>query len=262
MQVESYERTIRKTCRKCYTIRDFRRDYCCAKGKDECFADLGLVRKGVMQDENTAERLYVRKKVDEGRNILDKKFFRGRLWNECLVFDYRPPGCRSHFCDRWDRYIKEKPLDMVHANLRVISTGKLKEELKREFAYGIRLAYPGGWIIYTSRPLDMKKAVSSVLKEMGVQHFFTRAEFMEPEKNEKTGVEVIVDEDKVLEEPGLFGTLINNNMFMLVRMKMNMGSTGFTHANIMITAADPEKVALESSASLKSFHALKAFWIE
>jgi hypothetical protein len=262
MRVESYDRMIRKTCRKCYTIFDFRRDYCCAKGKDECFADMGLVRKGVLQDEGTAERLYLRKKVDENRTILNKKFFRGRLRNECLVFDYRPPGCRSHFCGLWDEYIKEKPLDMVHANLRVVSTGKLKEELKKEFAYGIRLAYPGGFIIYTGRPDDMKKAASSVLKGMGVRHFFTRAEFMEPAKNEKPGVEIIMDANGILQEPGLFGTLINNNMFMLVRMKMNMGSTGFTHGNIMITAADPEKVALESEASIKSFHALKAFWIE
>jgi hypothetical protein len=85
---------------------------------------------------------------------------------------------------------------------------------------------------------------------------------MEPGKNEKPCVEIILDKDGILKEPGLFGTMLNNNMFMLVRMKMNMGSTGFTHSNIMITAADPEKVASESGDSLKSFHALKAFWIE
>jgi hypothetical protein len=262
MQVESYERMIRKTCRKCYTIRDFKRDYCCVKGKSECFADIGLVRKGVIQDEATAERMYAKKAVDEDRKLLTKRFFRGALRNECLVFKYRPPGCRSHFCYRWDKYIKEKPLDFVHANLRVVPVNGLLSELRKEYEYGIKLAYPGGTIVYTQRPQEIKKAVSALLKEMGMAHFFTRAELMDIVHNEKTGVEVIMDPDGMIQEPGLFGTIINNSMFMLVRMKMNMGSTGHTHSNIMITAADPEKLATESPASLKSFHALKAFWIE
>ena len=50
MHVESFEKHMSRTCRRCYTIFDFRRDYCCAKGKDECYADLGLVRRGMAQD--------------------------------------------------------------------------------------------------------------------------------------------------------------------------------------------------------------------
>jgi hypothetical protein len=262
MYVESYEKMIEKTCRKCYTIFDYTRDYCCVKGKKECFADLGLVRRGIVQDEEMAERLYMRKKIDMKRNIINKVFFRGLLRNECLVFDYRPPGCRSHFCWRWDKYMEKNPLDFVHANLNVVSVKKLKEELRREFEYGIKLAYPGGFIIYTSRPDDIKKEVSSVFRDMKIKCFFTRSELAEFGRNKKPGVEIIMDKDAVIEKPGLFGTLLNNNMFMLVKMKMDMGSTGFNHSNIMITTANPESVAGESAASLKSFHALKAFWIE
>jgi len=94
---------------------------------------------------------------------------------------------------------------------------------------------------------------------MGIKHFTTNAPLMDPEKNKKDGVEIITDKDRILERPGLFGTVINNNMFMLVRMKMNMASAGFNHSNIMITMADPEEIAKETPASLKSFHALKAF---
>ena len=262
MYVESYEKMIRKTCRKCYTVFDYTRDYCCVKGKDECFADVALIRKGILQNEKMAERMYIRKWIDEDRKILKKKFFRGVLRNECIAFEYRPPGCRSHFCWRWDKYIETHPLDFVQANLRITSLGKLLDELELEFQYGIKLAYPGGYIIYTKRPADIKDAVSGLLKEMGVSYFFTRAELMEMGRNEKMGVEIIMDPDGMIQEPGLFGTLINNNMFMLARMKMNMGSTGHKHANILITTADPESVAKESPASLKSFHALKAFWIE
>ncbi len=262
MYVASYERMIGRTCRKCYTIFDTKRDYCCVKGKDECFADIRLVEKGLVQDEKMAEKLYMKKLVDDRRKLKTKKFFRGALRNECMVFDYRPPGCRSHFCYRWDDYIRKNPLDFVHANLRAVSVPKLLEILKSEYEYGIKLAYPGGFIVYTSNPQRIKKEVMGLLEKMRLKHFVTRAELMEMDRNHKMGVEVIMDPDGIVGEPGLFGTLINNSTFMLVRMKMNLGSTGFRHSNILITTADPEGVAKESPASLKAFHALKAFWIE
>ncbi len=264
MRMESYEKMIRKTCRKCYTIFDLKRDYCCAKSKDECFADLRLVRKGVMQDQEMAEKLYMKKKLDDRRNIISRKFFRGAFRNECLVFRYRPPGCRSHFCDRWRKYIEEHPRDMVYANLNAVSTRTLLKELEKEYEYGIELAYPGGFIIYTTdeeKAGKLKREIEKLLNGMKIRHFTTNATLMNPEKNDKAGVEIIMDLDAIIEKPGLFDTVINNNMFMLVRMKMNMASTGFSHSNIMITTADPEKVAGESSASLKSFHALKAFQV-
>ncbi len=262
MHVESYEKMIKRTCRKCYTVFDYTRDYCCAKGKDECFADTRLVEKGIAQDEKMAEKLFVKGKVGEDRKLKSRKMFSGIFRNECLVFDYRPPGCRSHFCWRWDKYITEKPLEFLQANLNVVSLRKLKDILRKEYEFGIKLAYPGGIIIFTGRPDEIRKEVGSLLKDMKIKHFFTRAELMEMDRNRKEGVEVIMDPDAIITEPGLFRTIINNNMFMLVRMKMNLGSTGFGHSNIMITTADPEKIAKETAASLKAFHALKAFWIE
>ncbi len=262
MRVESYELQIAKTCRKCYTVFDYKRDYCCVKDNDTCFADLGLVKKGIKQDEKLAEKLYMKKKIDEKRNIIDRKFFSGRLRNGCLVFDYRPPGCRSHFCWRWNKYMDEHPKDMVYANLNVVSTRTLLKELRKEFEYGVKLAYPGGFIIYAAERKDcdkLKKELENLFDDMAIKHFTSNAHLMDSGKNEKAGVEIIMDKDGILEKPGLFRTIINNNMFMLVRMKMNMASTGFGHSNILITTADPENVAKESRASLKSFHALKAF---
>jgi hypothetical protein len=263
MRVESYERFMNATCRKCYTIFDLRRDYCCVKDKNHCFADLGLVRKGIMQDGKMAERLYLHKKIDENRRIINTRFFRGLFRNECLVFDYRPPGCRSNFCPKWDKYIEQHPKDMVYANLNAVSTMTLLKEIRKEFMYGIKLAYPGGIIVYTYKEkMDkIKKGLEKLFNGMKIRHFTTNAHLMNPEKNKKPGIEIIIDKDGVIEKPRLFDTLINNNMFMLVRMKMNIGSTGFNHSNIMITAADPEKLANESKASLKSFHALKAFQV-
>jgi hypothetical protein len=94
---------------------------------------------------------------------------------------------------------------------------------------------------------------------MKLKHFVTDAELMDPGKNKKAGIEIIMDSDGIIGKPKLFGTIIKNNMFMLVRMKMNMGSTGRGHSNVMITTADPEKIAEETAASLKSFHSLMAF---
>jgi hypothetical protein len=262
MRVESYELQVEKTCRKCFTIFDYKRDYCCVKDKNSCFADLRYVRRGIMEDEKLAEKLFVNRKIDEKRNIIDRRFFRGVLRNECLVFKYRPPGCRSHFCSRWDRYIKEHPRDMVYANLEIMPTRKLLAEMANEFKYGIELAYPGGFIIYTGnrkKADKLGKELGKVFDSMKIKHFKTNAHLMLPQKNRKPGVEIIMDREGILEKPGLFDTLINNSMFMLVRMKMNMASAGFGHSNIMITTADPEKVAEETPASLKSFHALKAY---
>jgi len=259
MKVESYERHMSRTCRRCYTIFDIRRDYCCLKGKDECFADLGLVRKGILQDKSMALRLYRKGRIDEKGGLIKHFFFRGRLSNECLVFGYRPPGCRSHFCKKWDDYMAKNPLDFVYANLNVVSAETLKKELKKEFEYGIKLAYPGGFAIFTDRPEEVKKSLKGVFNEMKLKYFFTDAGLMDPEDNKKPGIEIIMDSDKIIEKPGLFGTIIKNNIFMLVRMKMNMGSTGFRHSNILVTAADPQKIAGETVSSLKTFHALKAF---
>jgi len=259
MRVESYLHHMNRTCRLCYTIFDLRRNYCCVKDKDECFADLGLVRKGILQDEEMRKRLYMKGRIDSKGNIIKRSFFSGWFSNECLVFDYRPPGCRSHFCKRWNDYIKKNPLDFVYANLNIVSTRTLLKEMKLEFQYGIKLAYPGGFIIFTDRQKKIKKGLSEVFDEMEIKYFFTDAESMDPDNNKRAGIEIIIDSDGVIEKPGLFGTIIQNNMFMLVRMKMNMGSTGFGHSNILITTADPEKLAAETSASLKAFHALRVF---
>ncbi len=264
MRVESYDLQVEKTCRKCYTVFDYKRDYCCVKDGDSCFADIRLVKKGMMQDDKLAEKLFLKKKIDDNRNIIDRKFFSGRLKNECLVFGYRPPGCRSHFCDRWTGYIKEHPKDMVYANLNVISTRKLLEELRKEFEYGVKLAYPGGFIMYVTdkkKAEKLKKDLQKLFGSMKIKHFTTNAHLMLPQKNSRAGVEIIMDKEGIIEKPGLFSTLINNNMFMLVRMKMNMASAGFSHSNVMITTADPEKLAGETPASLKSFHALKAYQV-
>jgi hypothetical protein len=259
MRVESYERHMKKTCRRCNTILDFHRNYCCVKGQNECFADMGLVKRGILQDVVLRENLYAKEKIDFAGNIINRCFFRGFLTNECLVFNYRPPGCRSHFCKMWDEYMKKNPLDFVYANLNVVPTKKMLTQMKLEFQYGIKLAYPGGFIIYTDKPKKIKKELSSMLDGMKIKHFSTDAELMDPKDNKRPGVEIIMDSDAVIEKPGLFGTIIKNNMFMLVRMKMNMGSTGFRHANIMITTADPQRVADETPASLKAFHSLVAF---
>ncbi|MCD6495985.1 MAG: hypothetical protein J7K54_01815 [Candidatus Aenigmarchaeota archaeon] len=263
MHTESYELQMAKTCRKCYTIYDYKRDYCCVRDKESCFADIGLVKKGLKQDERLAEKLFVKKKIDENRRIIDRRFYSGIFRNECLVFDYRPPGCRSHFCWRWDDYIRKHPMDMVYANLRAVSTKTLLKELEREYEYGIKLAYPGGFIIYTYKEklAPLRKSIEKMLDSMKIRHFRTTAENMSPDANELEGVEVITDRNALLEKPGLFGTLLNNNIFMLVRMKMNLGSTGFSHSNLMLTCSDPEKIAKETPASLKSFHALKAFQV-
>lgn len=261
MYSQSYEKQVNKTCRKCFTILDFKRDYCCVKGKDECFADIGLVKKAFKQDGNVRSVLFYTGRTDRKGNILSKKFYRGILRNECMIFDYRPPGCRSHFCYRWDDYIRKNPQDFVDANVNVVSRKTLKTELRREYEYGVKLAYPGGIAIYTDRPNEMKKLVRKVLDGLKIKHFETDAGIMDPDDNRKEGVEIIMDRKAVIEKPKLFGTLINNNMFMLVRMKMNMGSTGFNHSNIIITKANPDHVARESPASLKSFHALKVYRI-
>jgi len=259
MHVETFEKHMNRTCRRCYTIFDFRRDYCCAKGRDECYADLGLVERGIKQDRKMHLKLYRKAKVDINGNIINKKFFRGFLRNECLVFSYRPPGCRSHYCRLWNEYMEKNPQDFVDANLKVVSSKSVFSFLVSEYEYGIRLAYPGGFIIFTDEPKKVKKELTAFLKSLQLPHFITDAEDMKPEDNSRPGVEVIVDEDALIGEPRLFGTLINNNMFMLVRMKMNMGSTGFEHSNIMITSMDPRKIALETQASLKAFHSLVAF---
>jgi hypothetical protein len=44
-------------------------------------------------------------------------------------------------------------------------------------------------------------------------------------------------------------------------MKLNMGSTGFRHSNIIITTLDPEKICGETPNSMRAFHALKAYHI-
>ncbi len=259
MRVESYERHMSKTCNHCHTIRDTKRDYCCAKSKDQCFADLGLVRKGILQDKEMARRLYQKGKIDYEGNIIDRVFFSGWFTNECLVFDYRPPGCRSYFCYKWDDYMRKNPLDFVYANLSVVSTKTFLHEMRKEFQYGIKLAYPGGFIIYTDKPKSIKSKLAKLFDEMKIKHYVTKAESVLPQGNKKPGVEIIMDTKGIIGKPGLFGTLIKNNMFMLVRMKMNIGSTGFKHSNFMITTADVDKLAEETPASLKSFHALKAF---
>ncbi len=262
MRVESYELQIAKTCRKCYTMFDYTRNYCCAKDNESCFADELLVKKGVQQDGKMAEKLFITGRIDQSRNITSMKMHRGRFRNECMVFNYRPPGCRSHFCWRWNEYIKGHPKDMVYANLNVVSRKTLFDTLRREFEYGIKLAYPGGFIVYVSDENDcekLKNDIEKLLDGMKIEHFASNAHLMNPEKNEKPGVEIIVDTEGILQKQGLFNTIINNNMFMLVRMKMSMASAGHGHSNIMITTADPEKIATETPASLKSFHALMAF---
>jgi len=262
MRVESYERQIAKTCRRCFTIFDLRRRYCCVKGRDECFADISLVRKGIQQDSALRMRLYRNKAMTADGGLTCKRFFRGRVRNECLVFDYRPPGCRSYFCGLWDSYIRDSPRDFVDAAIEVASTSTLMKELEKEFEFGTRMAYPGGFIIFTGRTAVIRKELSSLFKRMGIPSFVTKAGKMDPETNAKEGVEIIVDDEEALERPGLFGTLINNNVFMLVRIKMNMGSTGFSHSNIFVTDCDPGRIAAESSASLRSFHAMKAFAVQ
>ena len=259
MKVDSYQKEMNRTCRRCYTILDFRRDFCCAKSKTECFADIGLVGKGMRQDKALRLRLYRKRRMDAAGKITDRKFFRGVFRDECLVFDYRPPGCRSHFCYRWDKYIEEHPEDMVMANLDVVPTAAMLKALRREYEFGMRLAHPGGIIIFTDHPNKVKKELKALFDDMGIKCFFTDASLMDPEDNSKPGIEVIMDRDGIFGEPGLFGTIINNNMFMLVRMKMNLGSSGFEHSNIAVTTMDPMDIAKESPASLKSFHAMKAF---
>ncbi|MBN2330580.1 MAG: hypothetical protein JXC85_02090 [Candidatus Aenigmarchaeota archaeon] len=259
MLVESFEKHMRKTCKRCYTIFDRKRDYCCAKGKDECFADLGLVNRGIWQDDRMANRLYDRRMIDDNGNLLKRSFFRGLFVNECLVYDYRPPGCRAHFCDKWDKYMRENPLDFVQANLRVVSTATMLREIGLNFQFGIKLAYPGGFIIFTEKPGKIRKALMDMFLEMKVHNFTTEAGRMDPEDNKKPGVEIIMDKKGIIAKPGLFGTIIENNIFMLVRMKMNLGSTGIEHSNILITTADSDKIAGETPASLKSFHALIAY---
>ena len=140
MHAESFEKWMDRTCRRCYTIFDFRRDYCCVKGKDECYADLGLVKRGIKQDKKMHLRLYRKAKADINGNIISKKFFRGFFRNECLVFSYRPPGCRSHYCRLWNEYIEKNPQDFVDANLNVVSSKTMLGMLRREFEYGIKLA--------------------------------------------------------------------------------------------------------------------------
>ncbi|UCD02630.1 MAG: hypothetical protein JSV63_02445 [Candidatus Aenigmatarchaeota archaeon] len=264
MRVESYDIQIAKTCRKCYTIFDYKRDYCCVKDKFSCFADPILVKKGLRQDQKMAEKLFFKRKVTQDLELLSRIFYGGRLRNECLIFKYRPPGCRSHFCWRWDKYIEEHPRDMVYANLRPVSTKTLLKEIRKDFEYGVELAYPGGTLIYVP---DKRKAdrveheIKSLLDSMKIKHFRTNSHIMDSEKNKKAGVEIIMDKDGIIAKPRLFGTLLKNNIFMLVGMKMNMGSAGFRHSNIMITTADPEKVAEETPASLKSFHALQVYQV-
>lgn len=261
MRVESFEMETERTCRKCFTIYDFRRDYCCVKSKDECFADMDLVKKGVKQDEDMAEKLFITKSLDYGRKLQTKKFFRGRFRNECTVHRYRPPGCRSHFCWRWDKYMAKKPRDFIYANLNVVPLRKLLDDLYREYEYGIRLAYPGGYIIYTydENLKNVRKEIEDLLNGMKLKHFRTNVHLMDPEKNGKEGVEIITDDEAVIEKTRLFSTMLKNNMFMLYTMKMNMGSTGHKHSNILITNADFEKLAEETPSSLKTFHALKAY---
>lgn len=261
MRIESYLRHMDKTCRKCNTWFDLKKDYCCAKSREECFADMGLVKKGIQQDRGLRLRLYKKGKMDALGNLTTKKFFRGRFRNECFVFSYRPPGCRSMFCGKWDDYMRDNPSDFVYANLDVVSIRTLKESMMKEFQYGIKLAYPGGFIIFTDDTAGVRKELSALFRGMGLHSFITSAGLMDLDTNEKPGIEIIIDKDGYIGKPRLFGTLINNNMFMLVRMKMNLGSTGFGHANIMVTAMDPEKIAKESPASLKSFHALRAFQV-
>jgi hypothetical protein len=130
-----------------------------------------------------------------------------------------------------------------------------------EGGYGINMAYPGGIIIFTDDARGAKKGLKALFEDIGIPCFFTEAGSMSPEDNEKPGVEIIIDGEGIVGQPRLFGTLIKNNIFMLVRMKMNMGSTGFGHSNILITTADPQKIAEETSASLKSFHAMKAYCV-
>ena len=214
MQVDSFESHMNKTCKRCYTIFDLKRDYCCVKSKEECFADLGLVRRGIMQDPEMAKKLYRKGRMDFAGNIIKRSFFRGKLVNECLVYDYRPPGCRSHFCSRWDDYMRENPLDFVQANLRVVSTATMLNEMKREFQYGLKLAYPGGFIIFTDRPKKIKKALTDMFGEIKQPCFITDAELMDPEKNKKPGVEIIMDTDGIIGKPKLFGTIIKNNIFI------------------------------------------------
>ncbi len=259
MIVDSFERHMNRTCKRCFTIFDLRRDYCCVKSKDECFADLGLVRKGILQDPDLAKKLYRKRRMDIKGNILKKSFFRGSFVNECLVYNYRPPGCRSHFCSLWDGYIKKNPLDFVRANLRVVSTATMLRDMRREFQFGINLAYPGGFIIFTDKPKKIKKALTGLFDEIKQKHFITVADLMEPERNKTPGVEIIMDPDGVIGKPKLFGTIIRNNIFMLVRMKMNMGSTGHDHSNVLITTADADRIAEETPGSLKSFHAMMAY---
>jgi len=93
MKVESYEKHMNRTCRRCYTIFDLTRDYCCVKNKKECFADMRLVEKGIKQDKRLRAKLYRHRRMDFLGKIINRCFFRGRFRNECLVFDYRPPGC-------------------------------------------------------------------------------------------------------------------------------------------------------------------------
>ena len=81
MLVESFEREMKKTCKRCYTIFDLKRDYCCLKSRWECFADLGLVRRGIRQDPNMAEKLYRNLRIDKEGKILNPSFFRGWLVN-------------------------------------------------------------------------------------------------------------------------------------------------------------------------------------
>lgn len=259
MNVESYEKQVENSCRKCYTIFDLKRDYCCVKGDKECFADLGLVKKGIIQDKALRLKLFKKSKIDEDGKIINRVFYRGIFRNECLVFNYRPPGCRSHFCDMWDKYIKKYPMDMVYANLKISSLGTLKKNFRKDYELGIKMAYPGGYIIYTDKPAKIRKELGSILDELKIRHFKTDAEKMIPDDNKKPGVEFIMDIDGIVEKPRLFGTIIKNNMFMLVRMKMNMGSTGFNHANVYITTADPESIAKETPGSLKSFYSLLAY---
>ena len=257
----SFEKHMKKTCRKCFTLFDRYRDYCCYKGEDECFADIGLVEKGIVQDAALRKKLYNHGKIDMQSKIKNRKFFHGRLKNECLVYEYRPPGCKSHFCGKWNSYIKKYPKDFLMSNVEDITKDELEDIMRAEFEFGIKLAYPGGFIVFSWYPEKVAKAIEKVLDGLNIHHFRTDAELMDPSDNEKEGVELIMDKDEILAKPRLFGTLINNNIFMLARMKMNMGSTGHNHSNIFLTTIEPEKLAGETEASLKSFHTMKAYQI-
>jgi hypothetical protein len=259
MRVESFEKHMNRTCRRCYTFFGPKLDFCCIKNRKECYADIGLVRKGMYFDSKLRSRLYKKKKIDINSNIINRRFFRGWLRKECLVKGYRPPWCRSYYCRRWDRYIEENPQDFIDANTHVVSAATLRKALKREYEYGVKFAYPGGFIIFAEDLDKTRKGLKGLFDGMRIKYFFTDIDDIDPKRNEKEGVEIIIDKDGVVGKPGFMGAKIRNNMFMLFNMKMNMGKTGSGHSNVLVTTAFPEDLSGETPASLRAFHGIKAF---